>query len=139
MKGDLPLGRNIRRDNSTRYASVMNSTVQHHFISTPVQPFGRKLLQQRYGVMIQLPPTNRIEIPKQVDHFRLPAPPQVTGYGHAFVVEALSRCLASGSAIEGSIMPDAFALLSQWIVVVIEPDALLNERRSSAGPKYSSR
>ena len=66
---------------------VVDSTVQNHFTCADCQPFRREFPQQCDGVMIQLSPTDGIDIAKEAVYLWLPTPPQVSSQSHAFVVK----------------------------------------------------
>ena len=70
---------------------LVDSTVEHKLGCAGLQPLWRKLCQQCDWVVIELPPANRVELPKHIGHFRMPAPPQVSGECRALVVKILRR------------------------------------------------
>ena len=76
--------------------SMMNPTVQHHFTRPGFEPLRIELAEQRDRVVIQLPPANRIQVAKQVDHFRLPRPPDIVRQRDTLVEKQLRRGVGRG-------------------------------------------
>jgi hypothetical protein len=72
---------------------LVDPAVEHELRGPGLEPLGRELRQQRDGVVVELPPADRIELPEQVRDLGVPAPPQVAGQGQALVVEVLRRQL----------------------------------------------
>ena len=70
---------------------LVDPTVEHKFRGASLQPLWRKLCQQCDWVVVELPPANRVELPKHIGHLRMPTPPQVAGQRHALVVKILRR------------------------------------------------
>ena len=58
--------------------SVVNPAVQNHLASPNGQPFRGEFTEQSNWVVIQLSPTDRIDVAKKAVHFGLPAPPQIS-------------------------------------------------------------
>ena len=56
---------------------VIDAAVQHQFRGTQLQLGQRKLAQQRYGILIQLPPPYRSQVQEQGGRIGVPTPPQV--------------------------------------------------------------
>ena len=56
---------------------------------------GGELRQQGDGIVVQLPPADGVEVPKEVDHLGVPTPPQVSGQRDALLVQRL-RCKSIG-------------------------------------------
>ena len=72
---------------------LIDPAVEHEFGGTGFQPLGCELRQQGDRVVVELPPADRVELPEEIGHFRMPAPPEVAGQGHALLVELLRRKL----------------------------------------------
>ena len=73
---------------------VVDPAVQHHLGSPRRQPLRREFTQQSDGIVIQLPPTDRVQISKQAVDFRVPSPPEVSRQGVALVEQRLGRQFA---------------------------------------------
>ena len=56
-----------------------------------LEPLGRELREQGDRVVVQLPPADRVEVAEEIDHLRVPTPPEVSGQGHALVIQRLRR------------------------------------------------
>ena len=70
---------------------LIDAAVKHQLGRPHFQPLGRELRKQRDRIVVELPPANRIEIAEEVDHLRVPTPPQVSGQRDAFFVEIFRR------------------------------------------------
>ena len=70
---------------------LVDPAVEHELCRPGFEPLWRELREQRDRIVVKLPPANWIEFAKQVGHLRVPAPPEVAGQRHAFVVEVLRR------------------------------------------------
>ena len=68
---------------------LVDARVEHHLGRPLGQLLGRHLGQQDDRIVVDLPPLDRIEVAKQVDDFRVPAPPQVLRQCQALVVQCL--------------------------------------------------
>ena len=73
---------------------VVDPAVQHHFGGPRRQPLRRELAQQSDRIVIQLPPTDRVQVSEQAVDFGMPSPPKVVGQGTALVVNRLGRLVA---------------------------------------------
>ncbi len=54
---------------------LIDAAVEDQFAGPHGEPLGRKLREQRDRVMIELPPTNRIQVAEEVDYVGVPTPP----------------------------------------------------------------
>ena len=72
---------------------LIDPAVEHQFRGPGLKPLRREFSQQRYRVVVELAPADRIEFAEEIGHFRMPAPPQVAGQSHTLVVEILRRQL----------------------------------------------
>ncbi len=70
---------------------LIDAAVQHQFRRPHLEPFRRELGQQRDGIVIELPPANRIEIAKQIHDVGMPTPPQIPSDGQTLFVQCLRR------------------------------------------------
>ena len=68
---------------------VIDAAEQHHFGRSRDEPLGREFAQQCDGIVVQLSPTDGIQIAEQIDHVRMPGPPQVVRQCKTLVVEGL--------------------------------------------------
>ena len=88
--------------------------------------------------MVELPPADRVEIAEEVDHLRLPAPPEVAGQGHALVVQCFGRQpgrrerlgRAGGNDIDlthaNSLLRDKIRLeVARWNLATLGPNTAL--------------
>ena len=66
---------------------MIDAAEEHHFRGTRDQPLGCEFAQQRNRIMVQLPPTDGIQVPEQIDHVRMPCPPQIVGQRQTLVVQ----------------------------------------------------
>ncbi len=70
---------------------VVDAAIEHQLGRPHFQPLGREFRQQGDGIVVELAPANRIEIAEEIDHLRMPGPPQVPGQRHALIVKRLRR------------------------------------------------
>ena len=68
---------------------LVDARVEHHLGRPLGELLGRHLGEHDDRIVVDLSPLDRIQVAKQVDDFRVPAPPQVRGQCQAFVVERL--------------------------------------------------
>ena len=54
---------------------LIDAAVEHQLGRPHFQPLGGEFRQQGNRVVVQLPPANGVEVPKEVDHLRVPTPP----------------------------------------------------------------
>lgn len=65
---------------------VVNPAEEDELCSSHLESFGGEFAEECDGVVVELPPSDGVEIPKEVDHLGLPTPPDVAGQGHALFV-----------------------------------------------------
>ena len=70
---------------------LVDPAVEHQFRGAGLEPLGGELGQQGDRVVVELPPADRVELPKHVGDLGMPAPPEVAGQGRALGVEVLRR------------------------------------------------
>src|ERR1700733_10732735 len=58
---------------------VINAAVQHEFARAPLDLRKRDFAEQRYGIVVQRAPTNRIEVAEKAGGIVFPRPPDVAG------------------------------------------------------------
>ena len=59
--------------------AIIDAAVEHQFGGAPLQLLGGNLAEQGDGILIELRPAGRIQIAKQADAIRVPAPPDIVG------------------------------------------------------------
>ena len=79
---------------------VVDARVQNRFASTHFKLIMCEAIEQQDRVVIMLPPSNRIEISKDRNHFRLPTPPVIACESIKLVVEAELSRLRNGHKFE---------------------------------------
>ncbi len=70
---------------------LVDPAIKHQFGGPGLEPLRRELCQEGDRVVVKLPPADRIELPEEVGHLGVPAPPEVAGQRDALVVEVLRR------------------------------------------------
>ncbi len=68
---------------------VIHSAVENHFPARIASLSRSELTEQGNGIVIKLPPTNRIDIAEQIGYLRLPTPPHVFRQCHALFVQCI--------------------------------------------------
>ena len=70
---------------------LVDAAEQDQFRRPQIEAFGSEFRQQRDRIVVQLPPADGVEVAEEVNHFRVPTPPEVPGQGDALLVQGFRR------------------------------------------------